>query len=225
MSLNVGGSEGNDPSKGNDATEGADRERAGETDRTFRREAVIGDVIDEMTSWNPRDRIAAIRSWLKGSLSLIHLHVLSAIEADGPQPMSRLADMLDVSVASATGIVSRMEERQLVERQHDRDDRRVVLVIPTEAGLAVFRTMTEQRRDRLEMLLSRLSDDELEALRTGLRAVRTAREALYAEHEREIEGSGEPPADDVPTAQADARANAHQPRTAAAAAGEGDPRG
>jgi DNA-binding MarR family transcriptional regulator len=157
------------------------------------REAVIGDLIDEMTSWSPRERITAIRSWLKGSLSLIHLHVLSAIEADGPQPMSKLADMLDVSVASATGIITRMEERNLVERQHDREDRRVVLVIPTETGLAVFRTMTEQRRDRLRMLLARLTDDELEALRTGLRAVRVARESLHAEHDAATENASEKP--------------------------------
>ena len=83
-----------------------------------------------MTSWSPRDRMNVFRSWLKGSLSLIHLHVLTVLEADGPLPMSQLADTLDVSVASATGIVSRMEERGLVERQHDETDRRVVLVRP-----------------------------------------------------------------------------------------------
>jgi DNA-binding MarR family transcriptional regulator len=158
----------------------------------FSRDAAIDDLIDEMTSWSPRERITAIRSWLKGSLSLIHLHVLSAIEAEGPQPMSRLADMLDVSVASATGIVSRMEDRHLVERQHDRDDRRVVLVIPTETGLAVFRTMTEQRREKLRNLLARLTDDELAALRTGLRAVRAARESLHAEAETSADPKGDP---------------------------------
>ena len=121
------------------------------------------------------------RNWLKGSLSLIHLHVLTVLEMGGPLPMSKLADTLDVSVASATGIVSRMEERSLVERQHDREDRRVVLVIPTETGLAVFRDMMEQRREHLGQLLGRLSDDELQAFLIGMRAVRAAREALHAE--------------------------------------------
>jgi len=148
---------------------------------SFDRATVIGELIDEMTSWTPRDRINAFRSWLKGSLSLIHLHVISTLEAEGPLPMSRLADVLDVSVASATGIVSRMEERSLVERQHDREDRRVVLVIPTPTGLSVFQAMTEQRRERLQALLGKLTDDELAALLTGLRAVRKAREALHAE--------------------------------------------
>ena len=148
---------------------------------SFDRATVIGELIDEMTSWTPRDRINAFRSWLKGSLSLIHLHVISTLEAEGPLPMSRLADVLDVSVASATGIVSRMEERSLVERHHDSDDRRVVLVVPTETGMAVFRTMSEQRRDRLEGILDRLSDEELTALLTGLQAVRRARDAHHTE--------------------------------------------
>jgi DNA-binding MarR family transcriptional regulator len=153
---------------------------------TRSRDALISELIGEMTSWSARDRMTAFRSWLKGSLSLIHLHVLSTLEADGPLPMSRLADILDVSVASATGIVSRMEERNIVERHHDDADRRVVLVVPTEAGIAVFRTMTEERRDRLVALLNELSDDELAALRTGLAAIRRAREQLHAEHEAAV---------------------------------------
>ena len=60
--------------------------------------------------------------------------------------MSRLAETLDVSVASATGIVGRMEERGLVERPTATRDRRVVTVRPTETGSAIFRDMTEQRR-------------------------------------------------------------------------------
>jgi len=146
------------------------------------REAFIAELVNELTSWAPRDRMQVFRSWLKGSLSLIHLHVLTVLEMGGPLPMSKLADTLDVSVASATGIISRMEERSLVERQHDSEDRRVVLVIPTETGLAVFRDMMEQRRARLVQLLARLSDDELQGFLNGMRAVRAAREAMHREH-------------------------------------------
>src|SRR3954452_12027084 len=138
-----------------------------------------------MTSWTPRERMLAFRSWLKGSLSLIHLHVLTVLEADGPLPMSRLADMLDVSVASTTGIVGRMEERGLVERSHGETDRRVVLVKPTPAGIAIFRDMTEHRRQQLTALYTRLTDDELTALLTGLRAMRNARIALHVEKANE----------------------------------------
>jgi DNA-binding MarR family transcriptional regulator len=145
------------------------------------RDVLIGELVDEMTSWNPRERMDAFRSWLKGSLSLIHLNVLTVVEADGPIPMSRLAELLDCSVASATGIVGRMEERGLVERRHASTDRRVVLVHPTETGQAVFRDMAEHRRLKLTYLLGRLSDDELAGLLLGLRAMRKARQSLTLE--------------------------------------------
>jgi DNA-binding MarR family transcriptional regulator len=145
------------------------------------RDALISELVDEMTSWNPRERMDAFRSWLKGSLSLIHLNVLTVVEADGPIPMSRLAELLDCSVASATGIVGRMEERGLVERRHASTDRRVVLVHPTDTGQAVFRDMAEHRRLKLTYLLGRLSDDELAGLLLGLRAMRKARQSLNLE--------------------------------------------
>jgi DNA-binding MarR family transcriptional regulator len=145
------------------------------------RDELVADLVDEMTSWNPRERMDAFRSWLKGSLSLVHLHVLSVVEADGPLPMSHLAEMLDVSVASATGIVDRMEERGLVERGRSETDRRIVLVHVTEAGSAIFRDLTEHRRRKLTDLLGRLGDDELAGLLAGLRAMRAARQALRVE--------------------------------------------
>jgi DNA-binding MarR family transcriptional regulator len=149
------------------------------------RDILISELIDEMTSWTLRDRMRAFRSWLKGSLSLIHLHVLTVLEADGPLPMSHLADTLDVSVASATGIIGRMEERGLVERSHGAADRRVVLVRPTPAGMAIFRDLTEHRRQQLTTLLERLTHDELAALLTGLRAMREARLALHIDKANE----------------------------------------
>ena len=145
------------------------------------RDTLIAELVEEMTSWSPRERMMAFRSWLKGSLSLIHLHVLTVLEADGAIAMSRLAENLDVSVASATGIVGRMEERGLVARSHGETDRRVVLVQLTDSGIAIFRDMTEQRRRHLGAVLGRLTTDELAALLTGLRAMRAARLAIHAE--------------------------------------------
>lgn len=162
----------------------ADAPNATETQRTL----MVVEVVDELTSWKAADRLKVFRSWLKGSLSLIHLHVLTVLEADGPMPMSRLADTLDVSVASATGIVTRMEERGLVERRHDQEDRRVVVVRPTEAGVAVFQDMMAARREHLTGVLARLTEEELEAFLVGLRAVRAARAAAHDEA-AEPEGS------------------------------------
>jgi DNA-binding MarR family transcriptional regulator len=145
------------------------------------REHLVEDLLDEMTPWDSRERMSAFRSWLSGSLSLVHLHVLTILELEGPLPMSRLAEQLDVSVASATGIVDRMEQRRLIERRHDEADRRVVSVHPTRLGGEVFARLRRHRRDKLAKVLGHLSDDELTAFLTGLRGMRRARNEIAAE--------------------------------------------
>jgi len=147
------------------------------------RKDLVEDLLDEMTPWNPQERMSAFRSFLSGSLSLIHIHVLTILEVQGPLPMSRLAEALDVSVASATGIVSRMEQRRLLERRHDESDRRIVSVHPTRLGAEVFLRLRRHRREKLKKLLGNLSDEELAAFLTGLRAMRRARSATGPEVE------------------------------------------
>ena len=139
------------------------------------RRRIVDDLLEELTSWSPRERAGAFRHWLRGSLSLVHLHVLTVLEADGPLAMSKLAEALDVSVASATGIIDRMEQRGLVERRREPDDRRLVLVHPTDAGDSVFRDLAMDRRKHLAALLDRMTDAELEGFLTGLRAMRRVR--------------------------------------------------
>ena len=143
------------------------------------RERITAELLDEITAWKPKERAGAFRQWVRGSLSLVHLHVLTVLESDGPLSMTHLADALDVSVASATGIVDRLEDRGLVERRRGPGDRRVVLVHPTEAGLAVFQDLGAQRRAHVAELIEGLSDDEQRAFLVGLRALRRERERRF----------------------------------------------
>jgi DNA-binding MarR family transcriptional regulator len=138
-----------------------------------------------MTSWGPRERAGAFKHWLRGSLSLVHLHVLTVLQVNGPLPMSKLADELDVSVASLTGIIDRMEARGLVERRREPDDRRVIVVHRTDAGDAVFGEMAAERRKHLEALFDRMTDEELESFLVGLRALRRVRSEAMADSRRE----------------------------------------
>jgi DNA-binding MarR family transcriptional regulator len=154
------------------------------------RAAVIEELLDQLTIWTPSERSGMFRYWMRGSHSLVHLHVLTVLESQGPLSMGRLADALDVSVASATGIVDRMEQRGLVERRREPDDRRVVLVHPTEAGQAVFGKMAVERRHLVAWALERMTDRELKAYLIGSRAMRRVRtEAMASAHAAEAAGS------------------------------------
>jgi DNA-binding MarR family transcriptional regulator len=145
-----------------------------------RRQRLVDALLDELLSWNPREFIVACRRWHHDAFSLIHLNVLAILEIDGAASMSQLALALDVSVASMTGIVDRMEKRGLVERRRDGGDRRVVLVSATEAGRGVFRELDRRRREGLGKMLAQLGDKELADLLAGHRALRAARATAIA---------------------------------------------
>lgn len=145
------------------------------------RDALIDDVLAELNQISFRDFQGALKRWHAGSLSLVHLNVLMLLRHNGPMTMSHLAELLDVSVASATGIIDRMEKKGVIERRRNDDDRRVVEVHVTEEGRGVFSAMQVERQARMSKMLSTVSEPDLAALLTGLRAVREARERWLSE--------------------------------------------
>jgi DNA-binding MarR family transcriptional regulator len=144
------------------------------------RASLEADILDELTSWSPRERHGVFRAWHRHALSLVHLNVLTVLEAEGPLPMKSLAEAMDVSDASVTGIVDRMEKRDLVERRHGTDDRRQVLVHLTDAGRQVFRDMEDHRREIHRRVVAELSDEDLIVVRNGMRAIRAARDRVLS---------------------------------------------
>ncbi len=138
-------------------------------------------LLDEFTSFAPARQMHAMRHWPAGRLSLVHLNVLIVLNAEGPLPMRGLAEALDVSQASATGIVDRMEQRGLVTRERDAEDRRVVRVLPSDTGRSLVDGVADQRRDHLARMLEGLTDDEVSGFLLGMRAMRRVREAFHTQ--------------------------------------------
>ena len=145
------------------------------------REELLGDVLNELNQISFRDFQGALKRWHEGALSLVHLNLLMLLRARGPLTMTHLAELLDVSVASATGIVDRMEKKGVIERTRSEEDRRVVEVSVTDVGEELFSAMQAERQIRLTQLLSEIKDDDLAALLQGLRAFRDARERLLSQ--------------------------------------------
>lgn len=140
------------------------------------------ELLEELAAHSPAAAMRYMRQWPGGSLSLVHINVLSLLDVDGPLPMRVLADAMDVSQASATGIVDRMEQRGLVARLRDEQDRRVVRVVPTDEGRNLVAGIAAERRDQVGALLDELTDAELEGFLLGSRALHRARRRLHEAH-------------------------------------------
>jgi DNA-binding MarR family transcriptional regulator len=134
----------------------------------------IAGISQEMNGAVRLLRCAATGRLVKQGVSMTHLHVMWLLEEHGELAMSRLADLLDVSLSNATGLIDRMEERGLIARVRVPDDRRAVHVRLTGAGQTVLDEVQVMREDLTQAILERLDDGQLERLHASLQDFRTA---------------------------------------------------
>ena len=111
-------------------------------------------------------------------ISMAHVFLMSMIDKHGALPMTRVAEFLGSGLPTATGLVSRMEERGLVRRDHDTRDRRVVLVSLTDAGAGEVRELHEARQRRMSAAIAQLSASEQAGLLASIRSLRSALERI-----------------------------------------------
>ncbi len=116
-------------------------------------EAVLADLGRAVGSL----RCAGSQRLVRLGISMTHFHVLTLLRHHDAMPMGHLAEILDTSMSSATGIIDRMEERGLVERVRVSDDRRVVMVRPTRTGLDLVDEVELVKSDILASALARLT--------------------------------------------------------------------
>ena len=149
-------------------TQDGDRRRAAE-------EAVasLGGAVGSL-------RCAGSQRLVRLGISMTHFHVLTLLRHHDAMPMGRLAEILDVSMSSATGIIDRMEERGLVERVRVPDDRRIVLVRPMQAGLDLVDEAELVKSAVIASALERMSVEQLERLSIATADLRVAIETELA---------------------------------------------
>jgi DNA-binding MarR family transcriptional regulator len=135
-------------------------------------------ILTEVAGWMADLRCASMGRLVQGNVSLTQMHVLWLLQHHGAMSMSRLAELLDVSLSNATGLIDRMDEHGLIERVRVPDDRRIVLVRPAAAGLQAVSETETTKRERMRAVLGRLPASEQPIV---LAALRSLRRALSAE--------------------------------------------
>lgn len=128
------------------------------------REAAAREALSSLGRAVGTLRCAGSQRLVRLGISMTHFHVLTLLRHHDPMPMGRLAEILDASVSSTTGIIDRMEEKGLVERVRVPDDRRVVLVRPTQPGLDLVDEAELVKSEVMFNAVSRLDPDQLERL-------------------------------------------------------------
>jgi|SRR5579884_1554469 len=113
-----------------------------------------------------------MQSWQGLNMTTAQLKVLLTLSMKGSAPISKLAHILNVSHPTASQLVDRLVQAGLAERVEDTTDRRITLACLTASGRELTQSLWQGRAGHLHDCLAQLDEQDLIALRQGLRALR-----------------------------------------------------
>lgn len=143
-------------------------------------EPVARRVIDELTEAIGEWRCGGSERLMRAGVSMSHLHVMWILQSHGDLSMTHLAEMLDISLSNATGLVDRMAERGIIDRTGVPDDRRIVRVALSDHGRELLAQVDLVRSDLLASILRHLDATQLDGVLHTLADLRQAMQAARA---------------------------------------------
>jgi len=111
---------------------------------------------------------------LRLGVSMAQLHIMFTLQRSGEMTMSHLAEVLNVSLSNATGLIDRLEERGYIARERVPTDRRVVLVRVTPDGAQMLDEVDALSDALLRSVLGRLPASQLKVVAHAIAALREA---------------------------------------------------
>ena len=124
-----------------------------------------------------------IKGWSEDGLTIPQMRLLWALRDDDGLPVGALAEQLGVNPSTITGHVDRLVRQNLVRREEDPADRRIVRNFLTEPGTITVSAMRRIVGSHFINIIKRLDDHELERLERALEDLNRA----AAEARRESE--------------------------------------
>ena len=141
-----------------------------------RKEELIETIL-QLTDRAFRELLPMVpKEWLRLDLTMPQLKVVFFLFIGGPSRMSEIATALDVSLATATGVVDRLVERGIVLREGHPEDRRVVICRLSEKGEKLISGLWHLSRERAAELMSALPSSKLQLMTESLKALLHASE-------------------------------------------------
>lgn len=133
-----------------------------------------GTIIADFRATMSQIKCASSERLLRLGVSMAQLHIMYTLLRAGEMTMSHLADVLNVSLSNATGLIDRLEERGFIERYRVPTDRRIVLVRVTPSGETMLGEVDALSDELLRSVLVRLSTSQLRGLGHAMSALREA---------------------------------------------------
>lgn len=112
--------------------------------------------------------VLRIQGWSEDGLTIPQMRLLWSLRDEDGLPVGSLAEKLGVNPSTITGHVDRLVRQNLVRREEDADDRRIVRNFLTPEGAESVRAMRHFAGGYILNILKRLGDDQIERLELAL---------------------------------------------------------
>jgi len=128
----------------------------------------ISQIIDLNKSINKSLRHEFHHLMQDSELTFPQLSVISMLEKRGEQKVSKLSEKMGLSNSTVSGILDRLEQKDIIKRERTEDDRRVVKISLTKKSQKFFNDFRQKKEEYFCQLLKRLSDEEIKDIIKGL---------------------------------------------------------
>jgi DNA-binding MarR family transcriptional regulator len=133
-------------------------------------DTAIRDLGKAMNLFDP----IRFRAWAELGLTTAQLRVMFLMRQDPGVTAGELACRLSVTPPTISGIVDRLVRMDLVRREDDAADRRLVRNFLTDKGEAACSRLARGGDAFTRRIMTEMSDEDLQSLITGLEAFITA---------------------------------------------------
>jgi len=106
--------------------------------------------------------------------TLPQLSVISILEKHGEQKVSELSFKMGLSNSTVSGILDRLEQKDIIKRERTKNDRRVVKISLTGKSQDFCNDFRKKKEEYLTQLLKKLSEQEIRDIIKGLEILNRA---------------------------------------------------
>jgi DNA-binding MarR family transcriptional regulator len=128
-------------------------------------------LINEISALTRRMRLLRKHNAAAYLLSEVELLILDFLEQNPEQPptMRQVAKAIGITFSNLSKIINGMEiQKGWVERTIDPHDRRQILLAITQQGKAILEKAKREQRERLGLIIPRLSSEDREIVARGI---------------------------------------------------------
>lgn len=102
-----------------------------------------------------------VKEQLQSELSNDQFYTLKYIYKTENCTSTELAKVFDVKKSAITAVITKLWDQDLIERTRDQNDRRVVYLTLTEAGLELYKKTEERIYNLVESIITQFEEQEI----------------------------------------------------------------